>query len=68
MPKSPRGEKQPADRAGPAVPVTDDDGGKVDHNTPEEDALERAALAASMIARQRSEIARLAAEMHRRKS
>jgi hypothetical protein len=45
MPKRPRGEKHPADRVGQAVPVAGTATGETDHNTPEEDALEKAARA-----------------------
>ena len=68
MPKGSRGEKRPADTVGPAVPVAEITTGEIDHNTPEEDAIEKAARAASMMARQRSEIARLAAESRWKKS
>ena len=72
MPKRPHGEKRATHTVGLVKPVAGTATGEIDHNTPEEDALEKAARnlvregeaaqEASVMARQRSEFNRLAAE------
>ena len=68
MPKRSRGESRPAETMKLVLPVAGTATGEIDHNTPEEDALERADRAASMMTRQHSGFARLAAEARWKKS
>ena len=45
MPERPRRVHGPADTVGPATPIVETTNSKADQNTPEEDALEKAARA-----------------------
>ena len=66
--KKPPGESRPADTVGLAMHVAGTATREIDHSTPEEDALDKADRAASMMTRRRSEFARLAAEARSTKS